>query len=101
MVVWIAGHMIWLHLFIFVALMGFTAGCLLFGRNTLARASIKDVSGVGIRIVVGDLLTFGARRNALVAVGMNSAWDCELTTNGGSIAPGSLQGQVHFEMVWR
>ena len=91
---WIAAHMISLYLIILTLLLAFTAGCLLLGRDTLADVSIKDVPGVSIKIVVGNLLSFGARKDALVVVGMNSDWECALTTEGGPIAPGSLQGQV-------
>ena len=91
---WVAEHMIWFYLTILGLLVVFTAGCLLVGKDTLAYVSIKDVPGVRIRIVVGNLLSFGARQDALVVVGMNSAWDCALTTEDGSIARGSLQGQI-------
>jgi len=72
----------------------FSVWCLFRGRDTLADVSIKDVPGVRIRIVVGNLLSFGARKDALVVVGMNSGWDCTLTREDGSIAPSSLQGQI-------
>ena len=80
--------------FIVFGLVVFSAWRLVCDKDTLADVSIKDVPGVRIRIVVGNLLGFGARKNSLVVVGMNSAWDCTLTTEGGSIAPSSLQGQI-------
>ena len=91
---WFAGHMVWLHLIILASLVAFTAICFFLGKDTLVHVSIKDVAGVSIKIVVGNLLSFGARKDALVVVGMNSDWECALTTEGGPIAPGSLQGQV-------
>ena len=94
---WIAAHMIWLHssiLGILGLLVLFTAACVLDGKDTLAHVAVKDVPGVAIRLVVGDLLAFGAGKDALVVVGMNSAWDCALTSEGGRIAPQSLQGQI-------
>ena len=91
---WIAAHMIWLHSSILGLLVLFTAACLLDGKDTLAHVAVKDVPGVAIRLVVGDLLAFGVGKDALVVVGMNSAWDCALTTEGGRIAPQSLQGQI-------
>ena len=85
--------MIFLPLIV-LGLVVFTVWCLARGKDTLAEVSIKDVPGVRIRIVVGNLLSFGAREDSLVVVGMNSAWDCALTTEDGYIAPSSLQGQI-------
>ena len=83
-----------LLLLILLGLAVFTIWCLIRGKDTLADVSIKDVPGVRLRIVVGDILSFGARENSLVVAGMNSAWVCALTTEDGSIAPRSLQGQI-------
>ena len=92
---WIADN----ALYSYIGIIGFTLALTLYyifdGKNTLACASIKDVPGVHIRIAIGNLLRFGARKHALVAVGMNSDWECKLTSEeGGRIAPGSLQGQI-------
>lgn len=63
-------------------------------RNILADVSIKDEPGVKVRIVIGDLLQLGDKGRGVIVVGMNREWQCRLTSEGGTIAPNSLQGQV-------
>ena len=94
---WIADKSLYSYLGIIGLSLALTLYCIFDGKDTLAYASIKDVPGVNIKIVVGNLLRFGSRGHALVAVGMNSDWECKLTSEEGRIAPGSLQGQITLE----